>query len=658
MVSAESPPLTRRSVRDSDTHVGDGLPWLRVETLERFAGAWVTVVYRASLWDVPVRPLFRFMAGEAILDEVVAPAPLEATAFWTGRIPAGTTRALVSPTDRAGPFGFRVESIRERSWLALLTRGFRRAPRPARSALLTRLIGWAPEADNNLAWAIGATPFDEIDGWTRARARAPELEGIDRPRADWPAAPPLRVVIAAGGADAAALGRTLESLDRQLFTRWTALVVDAASPQPGADRRVVYLRSAAEAAALVAYDDLWFACVPAGVAFRPEALAIVVERRAVEADATIVYGDEIGGDGRPLLKPGWSPRLAAALPFLGRAVFAAPSLLGRDALVRLIDGGEWIVPAGTVPIALRRLLLTRARTRRAPQLARPTGAPDAVPDPARPVRARTAVIVLTRDQPALLARLVASVRARSTPGSYRLVVVDNGDGDGPAETVLAALTAAADATVLRRPGPFNFSALCNEAAAAATEEVLLFLNDDTEVLGAGWLDRLARLATEPGVGAVGARLTYPDGRLQHVGVLAGMGGSAGHFGAPAPGDDPGWAGRNRHAHEVSAVTGACLAVTREKFEAVGGFDAEHLPVELSDIDLCFKLNARGWQTLVDPAVHLLHEESFSRGGATFRRLGKYGEQRAIFVARWRHVLRDDPVFHPALSLYSWGAALG
>ena len=109
---------------------------------------------------------------------------------------------------------------------------------------------------------------------------------------------------------------------------------------------------------------------------------------------------------------------------------------------------------------------------------------------------------------------------------------------------------------------------------------------------------------------------------------------------------------------MSAVTGACLAVGRDKFLAVGGFDAVELPIELSDVDLCLKLNARGWQTIIDPQVHLMHEESASRGGATFRRLTKYGRQRDIFIERWRHVLRDDPFFHPGLSLYSLAVALG
>ena len=222
----------------------------------------------------------------------------------------------------------------------------------------------------------------------------------------------------------------------------------------------------------------------------------------------------------------------------------------------------------------------------------------------------------------------------------------------------AALARDADVLLIEYPGPFNFSAMCNEAAAAARGDVLVFLNDDMEVLSDDWLERLVAHARDGATGAVGARLTYPDGRLQHIGVLVGMGESAGHFGALAAGDDPGWAGRNLAVHEVSAVTGACLAIAREKFEAVGGFDAEHLPIELSDIDLCLKLNARGWQTIVDPFVHLMHEESVSRGGATLRRLDVYGGERAVFAERWRHVLRDDPTFHPGLSLYSWQAALG
>ena len=629
-----------------------GEPWLALlwPGTRGLAGAFATITYRASVWDAPARPVLRFLQHERVVSEVIAPAPLEAAAMWTGRVPAGTTHIHVSPTDRPGCFGFRIESVERRMWPALLVEGLRRAPRPARSALLTKLIGWGPESDHNLAWAIGAHPLESFSAWSARRSRPLELEGLDGARINWAEVPPVRVVVLVANGEAGALKRTLDSLRSQHVPRWSALVIGTSPARLDQDVRVAFVASASDAMATLLSDDCWFGVVAAGTRLRPEALAIVAERRAREPAARMAYGDEMAGD-RPLLKPGWSPRLAAALPYLGRAVFAAPSLFTPAELEAVLRGGAWPVPAGVVPLALRRILLAGCAPAAAPQ-------PQATSIRPRRRTKRAAIVVLTRDQPALLTRLAASIRAKTTPGTYRLVVVDNGDAGGPAAAVLSDLATTPEIEVLPRPGPFNFSALCNEAAASSREDVLVFLNDDMEVLSDGWLERLVAHVLEPDIGAVGVRLTYPDGRLQHVGVLAGMGGSAGHFGAPAPGDDPGWAGRNQVLHEVSAVTGACLAVAREKFEAVGGFDAEHLPIELSDIDLCFKLNARGWQTVVDPAVHLMHEESFSRGGATFRRLDKYGDQRAVFVERWRHVLRDDPVFHPALSLYSWRAALG
>ena len=348
------------------------------------------------------------------------------------------------------------------------------------------------------------------------------------------------------------------------------------------------------------------------------------------------------------------PRLQAAQPYLCAPVFVRGSQIpGAEDRADLAAPGALPrkLAASLTPdevVSLRRVML---QSPFAPKtLPRVAGA-------VAPRRTSASVIVPTKDHPALLARAIGAIRAR-TSGVVEIVVVDNASATEEARRQIAALRGTADTVVIDYPGAFNFSRICNEAAAVARGEILVFLNDDTEVLSGDWLDRLCAHASDPTVGAVGAKLTYPDGRLQHVGVLLGMGGSAGHFGAPAPGDDPGWIGRNRVVHEVSAVTGACLAVARQKFESVGGFDAEHLPIELSDIDLCLKLNARGWQTIVDPAVHILHEESASRGGATLRRLAVHNAERAIFLDRWRHMLRDDPFFHPGLSLYSWREALG
>ncbi|WP_457799137.1 glycosyltransferase family 2 protein [Methylocystis sp. S23] len=128
-----------------------------------------------------------------------------------------------------------------------------------------------------------------------------------------------------------------------------------------------------------------------------------------------------------------------------------------------------------------------------------------------------------------------------------------------------------------------------------------------------------------------------------------MGGVAGHFGAGLDESEPGWWGRNLAPHEVSAVTGACLMVARSKFEAVDRFDEIHLPVDLNDVDLCLRLAERGWRTICHSQVVLIHHQSASRGGG-LRLQQVYERERRFFRERWRAVIRDDPYFHPGLSL--------
>ena len=429
----------------------------------------------------------------------------------------------------------------------------------------------------------------------------------------------------------------MAALRAQIFHRWSI-------EKPGSD--------------LLSDEDGLVGVVRAGDRLPPTALAYLAEQAARQPDARLFYGDGLIRDtigSRPDLKPGWCPRVQRARPYIDGAVFVRG--LGSwhpEERRQFLETGE--VPTTVIDglsrgeiVPLRRIMIEASVTvpPRAPQ-----------PTELELSNATATIIIPTRDHPALLRRIVASIRASSTRGRYTITIVDNGSITEEAKALNATLSRDTDVMVIDHPGPFNFSAMCNEAAARSHGDVLVFLNDDMEVLSRGWLDRLVTHASDPAIGAVGAKLTYPDGRLQHVGVLVGMGGSAGHFGALASGDDRGWSDRNMVVHEVSAVTGACLAVARDKFAAVDGFDAINLPVELSDIDLCLKLNARGWQTIVDPAVHLMHEESVSRGGATLRRLDVHGKERDIFIARWRHVLRDDPTFHPGLSLYSWRPALG
>jgi GT2 family glycosyltransferase len=170
------------------------------------------------------------------------------------------------------------------------------------------------------------------------------------------------------------------------------------------------------------------------------------------------------------------------------------------------------------------------------------------------------------------------------------------------------------------------------------------------VIDPGWLTEMAALAVRPDVGAVGAKLYFPDGRIQHAGVVLGLGPLkvAGHAFRGGPGDLGGPQDMLKVVREVSAVTAACLVVERAKFEAVGGFDGS-FQVAFNDVDLCLRLNDRGWKTLWTPHARLVHLESASRGKeAAERKAARMAVETARMHERWGERLLSDPYFHPAL----------
>jgi GT2 family glycosyltransferase len=158
-------------------------------------------------------------------------------------------------------------------------------------------------------------------------------------------------------------------------------------------------------------------------------------------------------------------------------------------------------------------------------------------------------------------------------------------------------------------------------------------------------------AVRPGVGAVGARLLYPDGLVQHAGVVVGLGGVAGHVHIGAARDDPGYFGWLMLTREVSAVTAACLAVPRRHFDLVGGLDAKNLPVAFNDVDFCLRLRAAGLRIIWTPHAELVHHESKSRGSDfTPERIDGFRAEIAYMERRWARELYSDPFYNPNLSL--------
>lgn len=255
------------------------------------------------------------------------------------------------------------------------------------------------------------------------------------------------------------------------------------------------------------------------------------------------------------------------------------------------------------------------------------------------------IIIPTRDNHAVLRRCIDSIFEHTRHQRFELVILDNGSVVPEAVAYLDELRKLARITVVRHAAPFNFSELNNIGANTAKGELLLFLNDDTEILQADWLERLGGYAQLPHVGAVGAKLLYPGGRqVQHAGILNLQDGP-GHAFLHLDCDSPGYYMRNLLEYNWLAVTGACLMVDRSKFAAVGGF-AECLPVAYNDVDLCMRLHDAGHYNVVVQAVRLLHHESVSRGADHVdpAKLARLRSEATLMYERNPRYFQRDP-FH-------------
>ncbi|MBO0662489.1 tetratricopeptide repeat protein [Jiella sp. MQZ9-1] len=260
------------------------------------------------------------------------------------------------------------------------------------------------------------------------------------------------------------------------------------------------------------------------------------------------------------------------------------------------------------------------------------------------------VIVPTRNNADDCTAMVKSLFDRAgKPDAVACLVVDNGT-DRPADRdQLTALSARQNVSVWRDEGAFNWSHLNNVAAEQAKSPLLLFANDDMEMLTGGWDEMLRGHLARPEVGALGAKLLYHDDTIQHAGVIFGWKGSVIHDGLYEPSKAPGPLGRWQMTRQVSAVTGAFMAVRKADFEAVGGFDAVGLPVGYSDVDLCLKLQAKGLAVLWTPDISLYHAESKSRGfdHLDLERAARSMSERRTIEARWgRERFCADPTVNP------------
>jgi GT2 family glycosyltransferase len=224
------------------------------------------------------------------------------------------------------------------------------------------------------------------------------------------------------------------------------------------------------------------------------------------------------------------------------------------------------------------------------------------------------VIIPTRDRADLLAQCVDGILSRTDYGNLEVLIVDN---DSQETKTIALFNRLCNddsrVRILRFPGPFNYSALNNAAAHEAKGEILLLLNNDIDVIESGWLRELASQANRLDVGAVGAKLLYADGGIQHGGIVLGPDGQAHHVHRYADGAEAGYRGQLAVTRTLSAVTGACIAMRRDVFFEVGGLDEVNLTIAFNDVDLCLRLGDHGYRVVWTPFATLFHLESASRG---------------------------------------------
>lgn len=370
--------------------------------------------------------------------------------------------------------------------------------------------------------------------------------------------------------------------------------------------------------------------------------------------ARIIYADDdqlIGRRrARPYFKPDWNGELFRHQDYLTGACIIRATRADLEAVAddSADERADWaaglvasMVAQGQVAPAHLREMLHHRRYRPPTHL---PALPIAIAHDLPPL----SVIVPTRNRVDLLRTCLDGVAAAHYP-QVDVIVMDNDSDDPETLAYLAALDPGRH-RVLRHSGAFNYSAINNRAAAQAQGRLLCLLNNDIEMTDPHWLAILATQALRPEVGAVGARLLYPDGRIQHAGVVIGVGNAAGHAHRFLSPDEEGYFYRHSLPQFTMAVTAACLVVERDKFMAVGGLNERDFAVAFNDVDLCLRLNQQGWQSLYEPRVTLIHHESVSRGldrdpvGAA-----RFAGELAALKRLWQTDEIYDPYHHPQLS---------
>ncbi len=553
----------------------------------------------------------------------------------------------------------------------------------------------------------GAPDQPDYAAWVERHALTPErlAEGEAR-LAALTHRPLFSILMPVHDPEVSHLRLALGSAEAQLYPHWELCIVDDASARSEirhllkryAQRtpRIRHLRldegrriAGATNAALSMASGEFVVFLDHDDELTPDALLAVAEALSEDPSTDIVYSDHdiLGADGfrrSPSFKPGWCPELLLSYMYFGHLKAYRTSLVREagglregfegsadyELALRLVERTErirhvprvlyhWRAAPGSMAEASSNKPLSFEAGRRAVQEAldrRGIEGRALWPDFAERshlglyhVSFRSTedvpvtIVIPTRDKLPLLSACIDSIEQRTRHGAYRILIVDNDSREDETREYFSRTRH----TVIPAPteGGFNFSALMNRGVAAVETEFLVLLNNDTVVVSPAWLDELLGYGRLSGVGAVGAKLLYPDGRIQHAGVVLGIHGLTGHAFQPHL-DNPDALEYHGYAHVARnylAVTAACLLTRKSVFEKAGGFDERHLKVAWNDVDYCLRLREQGLRIVFNPNAVLLHLEAQSRGDH------KDESEIAFMLHHWRRYVQDDPYYSPHLS---------
>lgn len=532
------------------------------------------------------------------------------------------------------------------------------------------------------------------------KRHVPTEDDLVRLRADVlaiPDPPRISVLMPVYNTDPGFLRPAIASVVGQIYPRWQLCIVDDGSTEDKVsavlgeltDARISVLRlksrsgiSAASNAALEVAQGEYVAFVDHDDVLPPHALARVAQRINEDPSVDLLYTDEccLEWDGRrvdPFFKPEFSPDLLLSMNYMGHLVVARTSLVRQvgglrpafdgsqdyDLVLRLTERTNHIAHIADILYLWRRTPdstsdtpeakpYTDAAASRALQEAINRRGASGEVEILKPGRYRVrydiqrspsvSIVVATRDRVELLKVCVESLREKTDYRDFEVILVDNGSSSPDALTYLDAMTRLPNVRVLRDPGDFNWSRLNNYGAAAASGDYLLFLNNDVEVREQSWLREMLGQAQQPGVGVVGAKLLFPDRRIQHAGVIVGGGGGASHAFYGMRQGEPSYMDLADVVRNVGAVTGACLLTPRDLFYDLGRFD-EALAIAYNDVDYCLRVRDTGRRVVWTPWAVLVHGESASRG------LKQPDADLTEFSRKWAKALsQSDPYLNPHL----------